>query len=157
MRCSALSFGQSKFNVALHIRRGDILATGMVPKPGDLTSQADILACVRTVMARSPSHAKLHVFSQGSPSDFDFLGSWRPRLHIEEEQGANREAQTRAIASVFHHLVSADALIIAKSSLSQTAGYLSQGRVYTPDRPNHTKHRLATRAMHLIAGLEACV
>ena len=78
----------------------------------------------------------LHVYSQGNTSsaDFDFLRVWRPIFHVEAEQSEQTSAiQTQMIESMFHHMASADALIIARSALSRAAGYVSRGRVYSPD------------------------
>ena len=142
------------FNIALHIRRGDVAPGGAVPKPHLVTSDMDIAACVETVMRMiAPSSSSssraiaLHVFSQGESSDFAYLGRWRPKLHIEQRANLSSRGQTKAVASIFHHMVSADALIIAKSSLSVVAGYLSSGRVFTPER---------TRAPSVIGRLERC-
>jgi hypothetical protein len=144
-------FRRSTFNGALHIRRGDVAPGGAVPKPHLVISDADIAACVATVMRQVPSSAVLHIYSQGNESDFTFLDRWRPRLHAEQHTQETSEAQTLAIKSVFHHMVSADALIIARSSLSRVAGFLSRGRVFAPERRNRIQ------APSFIARLENCL
>ena len=134
----AIAPRDNSYNVVLHIRRGDIAAEGAVAKPHLLTSNEDISSCVHFVMKRAPSTAVLHVYSQGNVSDFAFLAQWRPRVHLDQygamASGHSATALTNSIAALFHHMVSADALIIAKSSLSIVAGYLSRGHVYTPER-----------------------
>lgn len=122
----------SSYNVALHIRLGDIAPSGAVPKPELIASESEIVACVRRVMHRAPQHAVLHVFSQGSLSEFAFLRRWKAIIHLDSASNASARAQTEEVMSIFHHMVQADALIIARSSLSITAGYLSRGHVYVP-------------------------
>ena len=156
-------FGRSDFNVVLHVRRGDVAPGGAVPKPGLVTPDEVIAACVQDVMRASPPNAVLHVYSQGKPTDFTFLETWRPRLHIEESVpafrkaqepvAASRKAQTYAIESMFHHMVSADALIIASSQLSLVAGYLTRGKVYTPERHSSTNQTQS----YMIPHLKSCV
>ena len=61
--------------------------------------------------------------------------------------GVARSTYLRWLSLSVADMVSADALIIAKSSLSVVAGYLSSGRVFTPER---------TRAPSVIGRLERC-
>ena len=146
-----LTFDQASFNVVLHVRRGDIAAGGVVSKPHLVTPDADIADCVAFVVKQAPRTVALHVYSQGNAtSDFHFLHQWEPQFHVEEQSTGSVRDQTHAVASMFHHMVSADALIIAKSSLSLVAGYLRKGHVYVP-------LRRPIKSMGIIKRLQSCL
>jgi len=113
-------FSSSKINVAIHIRRGDILAAdGSVYQPERYTATPAVLAtlkCVIKALDRLGLDRTIHLFSDGDPGGFDDAAELGATLHIKE-----RTFQT------FHHLVSADILIMAKSAFSYTAALLSNG------------------------------
>ena len=137
-------FQRGRYNVVLHLRAGDVTPGGTLHALQELnnrskwTPSARVASCVRTVMQRAPQSAVLHVFSQGNLSEFGFLERWKPVLHVEAPTNAaiaraDTASVTASIKSVFHHMVEADSLIIARSSLSIAAGFLSKGRVFSTD------------------------
>ena len=167
-------FQRGQYNVVLHVRAGDVGAGGAVRDAQDLSGRsqwtplAKVASCVRTVMQRAPQNAALHVFSQGNLSDFGFLAHWKPSLHIEVPTDAtiahaDSAAVTSTVRSIFHHMVEADSLITARSSLSLAAGFLSRGRVFSADlscsaagrcvSADPTKHFVGA----IIRRLEPCV
>lgn len=116
-----LLWNQSSFNIAVHIRRGDVHSetTDRWVEP------QDILRCVASVLKRHPS-SSLHVYSEGSKSSLSYLDEFNPVFHLESD-----------LKSTFHHMVMADAFIMAKSSLSWSASFISTGIIYSPFRSNH--------------------
>jgi len=99
-------------NVAVHIRRGDVNANKYPSrfitnaKYIDLLSKMKLEGCI------------LHIFSEGSESDFGDIVSAFPGnevvMHINEP-----------VQLTFHHLVMADVLVVSKSSFSYCAGLLN--------------------------------
>jgi hypothetical protein len=99
-------------NVAVHIRRGDVNVKKYPSrfitnaKYIDLLSKMKLEGCI------------LHIFSEGSESDFGDIVSAFPGnkvvMHINEP-----------VQLTFHHLVMADVLVVAKSSFSYCAGLLN--------------------------------
>jgi hypothetical protein len=66
----------------------------------------------------------IHIFSEGVRSDFGPLGripGFRSQFHLSEPLDAT-----------FHHLVSADALVMAQSTLSDMAALLTDGVLFAP-------------------------
>lgn len=105
-------YDPSRINVAIHVRRGD------VRRGYRFTENESILAIYRQLAAREDCN--FHLFSQGEPEDFRaFEGA---ELYLDED-----------LFLTFHHMVMADVLVMAKSSLSYTAAMLSDGvKIYEP-------------------------
>ena len=99
-------------SVAIHVRRGDVRCR----MKRRFTSNDTI----RTLQRQLSGVGKFHLFSQGNPEDFREFDD--TVLHLNEDP-----------LDTFHHLVSADILIMAKSSFSYTAALLSNGvKIYEP-------------------------
>jgi len=137
-------FQRGQYNVVLHLRSGDVGPGGTLyaaqasSKRSKWVPQAKVTSCVRAVMQRAPRNAVLHVFSQGNRSEFGYLSRWKPLLHLEAPTDAaivrsDVAAVTRTVKSIFHHMVEANLLITARSSLSLAAAFLSRGRVFSAD------------------------
>jgi hypothetical protein len=70
------------------------------------------------------SDVVIHIFSEGEPSEFGPLGripGFRSQFHLSEP-----------LDTTFHHLVSAHALVMARSTLSDMAALLSDGLLFAP-------------------------
>ncbi len=82
-------FQRGQYNVVLHVRAGNMgpgstgYAVRALSNRSKWIPRAKVASCVRTVMQRAPRNAALHVFSQGTLSEFDFLAQWKPVLLIE--------------------------------------------------------------------------
>jgi hypothetical protein len=137
-------FQRGRYNVVLHLRAGNVgpdgngYAVRALSNRSRWIPRAKVASCVRAVMQRAPQNAALHVFSQGTLSEFGFLAQWKPVLHIEAPTDAaivraDSAAVTHTVKSIFHHMVEADALITARSSLSLAAAFLSRGHVFSAD------------------------
>ena len=119
-------------HVALHVRLGDVSGDPNSTNYVRWTPQEAIDSCVRAALARMSrrcGRARLHVFSERGhghgEADLAYLRRYRPAFHISED-----------VQDTFHHMVEADALIIARSSLSQVAAYLSRSsHVFAPFNP----------------------
>ena len=124
-----LSFDPNKLNVAVHIRRGDLL-------PGrqfsDLASRmlpdAWYLEIINTIARNTQKKLAIHIFSEGrdgiyhSESGLPF--SWK--THFQNTPYEVNEYIDSDFMSAFHHLLHADVLIGSKSGMSHLAGMLNQ-------------------------------
>lgn len=118
-------FAGGGVHVAVHVRRGDVsykrlqgrwLSNGLVALCAMRT-----LDVLRATMPASSIH--MHIFSQGAPADFgSLLKLPRVSLHLDEP-----------LMDTFHHMVHADALVMAGSTLSDVAAWMG-GRESSSNR-----------------------
>lgn len=118
----SLRFAQGCFNIAIHVRRGDIVA-GQTNGNSNLQfrwQDADyfgmVLDQVLTVVRTSKPIA-IHLFSQGARADFPEFEKY-PNLNWCLDWGPQES---------FVHMVAADLLITSKSSFSYKPALLSRG------------------------------
>jgi hypothetical protein len=109
-------------HVAVHVRRGDVRAPNSERYlPSALVAQCirGTLAALQRIMRRPASAMVVHVFSEGESEAFDELHAVHSHveLHLDEP-----------LIDTFHHLVMADALGMAASTLSDMAAWLNVGR-----------------------------
>lgn len=111
-------FNPNEFNIAIHVRR---------PNPHDNRIQGTdtpdatftgIIDSLREIYASK--HPKFHIYSQGNINKFkDSFTADDIVLHLDE-----------SLEQTFTSLVLADVLVTSPSSLSYTAGLISNGAVY---------------------------
>jgi len=95
--------------LVVHVRRGDV-------KDGARwTDYETIVSCLKKI-----SCGEIHIVTEGH-SDLEWAKKINATLHIDE-----------AIDVSFHRMVSADCFLLAKSSLSWAAAFLSEGRLFSP-------------------------
>ena len=136
---------ESAFHIAVHVRRGDIhpnkkdsgwVLDGEMVNVGRYTNDDVISRCVHTIAA-SPKHKGktiyVHLVSEGPVNKFRSLIDKLSKRDIK----AVKLHLNIDLRVAFHHLVSADALVMAKSSLSWAAAYVSAGEIYSTYRRNH--------------------
>lgn len=125
----ALSLDPNTLNIAVHIRRGDLL-------PGrqfsDLSSRmlpdAWYLEILNTILRNTQKKLAIHIFSEGrngtyhSESGLPF--SWK--TYFQNTPHEVYEHIDSDFMSAFHHLLHADLLIGSKSGMSHLAGILNQ-------------------------------
>ena len=125
----SLSYDKSKLNIAVHIRRGDLL-------PGrqfsDLSSRmlpdAWYLEILNMVSKNTQKQLAIHIFSEGkggiyhSESGLPF--SWKE--YFQNTPHEVHEYIDSDFMGAFHHLLHADLLIGSKSGMSHLAGMLNQ-------------------------------
>ena len=122
MKKPKLDYKEGELNVAIHVRRGDVSADENAKRYTGNPMIIDRLNYVLGVIAASPKKRSVHVYSQGDKSDFQEFLDMGAELHLNTD-----------VFNVFHHLRSADVLIMSKSSLSYCAALLSEGLViYEP-------------------------
>lgn len=117
-----LKYSTENFNVAIHVRRGDITAGQLNGNPNLLMRWQDaqyFKKVLSAVLENLNTHKKIKVyfFSQGKPeefSDFNEFGN----VEFCLESGAQES---------FLHMVFADLLITSKSSFSYKPALLSKG------------------------------
>ena len=122
-----LGYDRSQFNIAIHIRRGDLL-------PGrqfsDLSSRmlpdAWYLAILTAVGSSTNRPIAVHIFSEGKGGQYHsekgLPCSWKDLL-----KGSHYEVTEHIDSNFlesFHHLLHADILIGSKSGMSHLAGML---------------------------------
>ena len=118
------------YNVAVHVRRGDIL-DGM----GRWIDQQVYAKVVRRICKSHPE-ANIHVFSSGKNLD----GNWSTLESLATEEGADGGARCASVSihldehefDSWTHMITADAFIMSKSSFSLIPAALSGGEVYYP-------------------------
>jgi len=125
----ALSLDSSKLNIAVHIRRGDLL-------PGrqfsDLSSRmlpdAWYLEILNMISRHSQKKLAIHIFSEGKDgvyhSEIGAPFSWK--TYFQNTPHEVHEHIDSDFMSSFHHLLHADLLIGSKSGMSHLAGMLNQ-------------------------------
>ena len=115
------NFDKSFFNIAIHIRRlnihdNKILHLRKHPIPGTDISNEVYIDIIKK-LKHTYKNSKIHVYSQGDKTDFNFDNDII--LHLNEN-----------IEDTFTDLVYADLLVIAPSSFSYSAALLSDGIIY---------------------------
>ena len=115
--------GGGKGYIAVHIRRGDVDETGTFASR--YTPDATYAALITQLVARHPG-LPVVICSQGKRTDFG-------NCLAADCQGSGAELHwllDGELRETFHVLVSASALLVARSSLSYCAALLSEGTVY---------------------------
>ena len=124
-----LIFQKDAFNIAIHVRRGDIVQQEGENNP-NLTMRFQgnkyFVNALKTAMDYFQNESNIHIylFSQGKPEDYlEF--SHIPNLHLCLDMGAQDS---------FLHMVYADALITSKSSFSYKPALLNRGIKFCPEK-----------------------
>ena len=115
-----LIYSPDNFNIAIHVRRGDIMANPANPNLAMRYLSNDYFEKVlRQVIENIQTDKSVHIyfFSQGKPEDYPEFASY-PNLHWCLDMDAQ---------SSFLHFVYADLLITSKSSFSYKPALLNKG------------------------------
>jgi len=116
-----LYFDPSKINVAIHIRRGDATQA----RPEKYTSNYFVSTIIRecsSALSDLGVGLAFHIYSEGNKEEFLDIAHSGIDFHLNEN-----------IFTTFHHMVSADVLVMAKSSFSYSAALFSKGIIiYLP-------------------------
>lgn len=121
-----LMFDNKNFNVAIHVRRGDIMADPSNPNLAMRYLSNDYFhkvlgQVIEMVKTDKPVH--IWFFSQGKPEDYPEFAHF-PNLHWCMDMGAQAS---------FLHMVYADVLITSKSSFSYKPALLNRGIKVCPE------------------------
>ena len=109
-------------DIAIHIRRGDVVKNTFGPGKIDrFTDENFYKEIIKKLLAKYPNYI-IHIYSQGKVEDFSIKEHSRLRFHLNED-----------LITTFHSLVKAKIFIMAKSSLSYSAGILNENKVYYMD------------------------
>jgi hypothetical protein len=110
------TFDNTKKNIAIHIRRGDV---NPQKYPGRFISNQIYIDLIKKI---DLSNTLIHIFSEGKPEDFKDIIQLFPEnkfiFHLNEN-----------IQLTFHSMVKADILILSKSSFSYCAGLLNENTI----------------------------
>jgi hypothetical protein len=112
-----------KVNIAVHIRRGDINNSDSNSiRYTDNICISKIINQIVKILREMGIDTSISIYSQGKESDFGELQDLDVKFYLDQ-----------CVFATFHNLVSADVLIMSKSTLSYTAGLLSGGiKIYEP-------------------------
>ena len=105
--------------VAVHVRRGDVRADSWQERFTGNELLEGVIARLAVLYHPLP----IIIFSQGVAADFASLVAAAPAADV-------RLCLNAEVRATFHALVSATALVVAKSSFSYSAALLSRGIVY---------------------------
>lgn len=112
-------FRQDKLNIAVHIRRGDILQMNKKDKNFQQRwlDNTYFINIINTIKSQIYDNIVIHIFSQGKIADFsDFEKIGNVVYHLDEDE-----------YKTFHNMILADILIVSPSSFSYFAGIISPG------------------------------
>jgi hypothetical protein len=111
-------YNPNKYNIALHIRRGDVQSTNS--NRDRYTSNEVYLETMKYLLETySDNDIQFHIYSEGSIHEFDCFQSENTVLHLNED-----------VRTTFIGLITSQVLVQSKSSFSYVAGLLSNGTVY---------------------------
>ena len=108
-------FYQNNYNIAIHVRRGDV---GLNRHISRYTSNIDYVHYLKTLTF--PENAQLHIFSEGKEEDFSEFKAEFPNIRFQLNIN---------IQETFHCLVKADMLVMSKSSFCYAAAILNENKV----------------------------
>jgi hypothetical protein len=120
-------YKEGGYNVAIHIRRGDILADYR-------WIEQSVFANLARQICRNHPEAKIHVFSSGKNRD----GNWTTMESITTEDASGSKCASVALHldelefDTWTHMVAADAFIMSKSNFGLIPSLLCGGEVYFP-------------------------
>jgi hypothetical protein len=123
----SLIFDPKKINIAVHIRRGDLLPGRQFSDLSSrMLSDAWYLEILNTILSNLPGSVAIHIYSEGKDGQYHSETgapfSWKEHL-----QNTGHEVQEHIdsnFMSTFHHLLHADILLGSKSGMSHLAGML---------------------------------
>lgn len=108
-------YNKDKFNVAIHIRRGDVSSEKHTSRYTSNTIYMSLLQKIKI----PTNNFVLHIFSQGNKNDFKEFSTLKDvQYHLDTD-----------VKEAFHCLVKADLLIVCKSSFSYCAALLNENMV----------------------------
>lgn len=119
-KADKLTYARDHFNIAIHVRRGDIMEDPTNPNLAIRYLSNDYFEKVlNQVLEKVETDKPIHIyfFSQGKPEDYPEFVIY-PNLHWCMNMGAMES---------FLHMVYADVLITSKSSFSYKAALLNRG------------------------------
>lgn len=105
------------YNVAVHIRRGDV---NIQKYPTRFTSNTEYINMLKNINIIDKNNVVFHIVSEGNPDDFHDIIKEFPNIQLH--LGIN-------IQKTFHLLVKADLLIMSKSSFCYCAALLNENKI----------------------------
>jgi len=106
--------GKCKYDIAIHIRRGDI-----TPRTEERYTSNEFYIDLITEFGRKYPSSRICIYSVGQDKDFEGLKLKNVYFCLNED-----------IEKSFHDLVTAKILVTSKSSFSYSAALLSEGYIY---------------------------
>ncbi len=109
-------------DIAIHIRRGDVVKNTFGPGKIDRFIDNNFYKEVINKLLTNYPNYIIHIYSEGKVEDFSIKEHSRIKFHLNEN-----------LITTYHSLVKAKVLIMARSSLSYSAGILNENKVYYMD------------------------
>jgi predicted Ser/Thr protein kinase len=117
-----LNDGGGGIEIAVHVRRGDVSQGGDAKRYTDNHVILSRLNNIKRSLTTTGEKVSIRVYSQGEVADFQEFLDMGATLHLNED-----------VFVTLNHLISADILLMAKSSMSYCAALLSKSIVvYEP-------------------------
>jgi hypothetical protein len=125
-------YDPSRLNIAIHVRRGEVAQHGK--HASRYTTNRYVASIVRDVLSASGCFAlppSVHLYSEGQIGEFGPLQDMDIAFHLNE-----------CPFSTFNNLVSADVLLMSKSTFSYVSALLSHGvKLYQSFRGTPLNHK----------------
>jgi hypothetical protein len=116
-------FNSSEYNVAIHVRRGDVNKDDF---PDRWTEQS-IYASIARHICTHHHKASIHVFSSGKNSE-----GWSTLQSVNDTCGSVSFHLDKYEFDAWAHFVAADALVTSRSTFSYVPALFAKGKVYAP-------------------------
>jgi len=125
----ALTYNPRKLNIAVHIRRGDLLPGRQFSDLSDrMLPDAWYLKILKVIQDSVHQPLAIHIFSEGREGQYHSEAgvpfSWKN--HFKDTKLEVAEYIDTGFMDTFHHLLHADVLIGSKSGMSHLAGMLGE-------------------------------
>jgi hypothetical protein len=113
----------SDYNIAIHVRRGDISRELF---PDRWTEQSTFAALARHICKKHPT-ANIHVFSVGRTEE-----DWTTLKQVKDTCGSVAIHLDGFEFDVWAHFVAADAFVMSRSAFSYVPALIAGGDIYSP-------------------------
>ena len=123
-------YDDTSFQLAVHIRRGDVYSGNSRRYDDDMTYSKCLSYLVPLLARKQKKSVAVHIFSEAPPGNHSIEDAFNITIRDNNEQWLPTFHLSTPVAETFHHMVVADAILIARSSFSRTAARLSQGLTF---------------------------
>lgn len=122
-------FDENNFNVALHVRRGDVLDP-MRWIEQDVYAKVARRICLewKRDKTKKKSNIEVHIFSSGKNRD----GNWDALRSVSDECGEVKLHVDEYEFDTWAHFVTADVLVLSRSSFGYVPALMNEGTVHFP-------------------------
>ena len=123
-RLTYFTSNSTDYNVAIHVRRGDV---NKKEYPDRWTDQ-NVYATISRHICKSHPTANIHVFSEGDNEE-----GWKALEQVSDTCGSVSFHLYENEFDVWAHFVAADAVVTSRSTFSYVPALISGGEIYAPE------------------------